>query len=146
MVMRLTMVTFDTRDPQALARWWAEQLDGEFLAGLPAEYAVLRIPGGVAVGFQKVDDPTPGKNARSVAVASAAALTFQKVDDPTPGKNRVHMDLEAADRLAEVEHLVAAGASVVGEHALDGFPWTVMADPDGNQFCVAGPPGGVSGG
>ncbi len=56
----------------------------------------------------------------------------------TPGKNRLHLDLAGPDRQAEVERLVAAGANLVAEHSLDGgFTWTVLADPDGNQFCVA---------
>jgi predicted enzyme related to lactoylglutathione lyase len=64
-------------------------------------------------------------------------LAFQKVGDPTPGKNKIHLDLGADNRAAEVARLVAAGASFVAEHEHDGFGWTTLADPDGNQFCVA---------
>lgn len=65
-------------------------------------------------------------------------LGFQKVDDPTPGKNRQHMDLSSPDLDAEVERLVVAGASEVHRENMDGFRWVVLADPQGNQFCVSG--------
>ena len=65
-------------------------------------------------------------------------LVFQKVDDPTPGKNRVHLDLTAVDLEAEVDRLVSGGATVVGRRGDEGFRWVTMADPQGNQFCVAG--------
>ena len=66
-------------------------------------------------------------------------LGFQKVDDPTPGKNRVHLDFGAADVDAEVSRLKAAGATEVGRHSIgENFRWVVLADPAGNAFCVAG--------
>lgn len=114
MGLTVSMVTFDTHDATALADWWAAQTggnvqshDGEFVMVLPT---------------------APGQ----------PALGFQRVDDPTPGKNRVHLDLGAQDPAAAVERLVAAGATQVAEHMLpDGFAWTVLADPHGNQFCVS---------
>ncbi|GAA2382949.1 hypothetical protein GCM10009855_23890 [Gordonia cholesterolivorans] len=70
--------------------------------------------------------------------AGRPMIAFQKVADPTPGKNRIHLDLRADDRTAEVERLIAAGATLVAERSMgDGFAWTTLADPDGNQFCVA---------
>src|SRR6202012_6133282 len=60
-------------------------------------------------------------------------LGFQKVPDPTPGKNRVHLDFSTADVDAEVSRLTAAGATEVGRHSIgDDFRWVVLADPDGN--------------
>ena len=63
-------------------------------------------------------------------------LAFQKVDDPTPGKNRVHIDFTAADVEAEVKRLVDLGASETGRGNFGDFGWVVLADPDGNAFCV----------
>ncbi len=66
-------------------------------------------------------------------------LGFQKVPDPTPGKNRVHLDFTASDVDAEVARLVAAGATETGRHSFGpDFRWVVLADPAGNAFCVAG--------
>ncbi len=56
-----------------------------------------------------------------------------------PGKNRVHFDSHVPDRLAEVARLVSLGATEVGVHNVPGLTWTVLADPDGNQFCVGQP-------
>ena len=64
-------------------------------------------------------------------------LAFQKVDDPTPGKNRVHLDLSAPDLEGEVARLESAGATLVGRRGDESFRWVTMADPDGNQFCIA---------
>lgn len=61
---------------------------------------------------------------------------------PTPGKNRVHVDLAVEtdkDLEAETARLVALGASVVEQVSMGGGSWSVLADPEGNQFCVAGP-------
>ena len=69
----------------------------------------------------------------------APALGFQKVPDPTPGKNNVHLDFRAADREAEVARLVDLGARETGRHNFGpDFDWVVLADPEGNAFCVAG--------
>ena len=67
-------------------------------------------------------------------------LAFQKVDDPTPGKNRVHIDFSAADMEAEVKRLVELGATETSRGNFGDFSWVVLADPDGNALCVA-PPG-----
>jgi predicted enzyme related to lactoylglutathione lyase len=61
---------------------------------------------------------------------------FIQVPDPTPGKNRVHVDLVADDRAAEVDRLVGLGAQVVAELDEDGSRWTTLADPEGNLFDV----------
>jgi predicted enzyme related to lactoylglutathione lyase len=54
------------------------------------------------------------------------------------GKNRVHLDFHADDREVEVARLVGLGATVHGEQQVPGLRWTVLADPEGNEFCVAG--------
>jgi predicted enzyme related to lactoylglutathione lyase len=54
------------------------------------------------------------------------------------GKNRVHVDFHADDREVEVRRLVGLGATVLDEQEVPGLRWTVLADPEGNEFCVAG--------
>jgi predicted enzyme related to lactoylglutathione lyase len=76
--------------------------------------------------------PPPGDGRRGLA------LIFQRVPEPKVVKNRAHVDYEAVDRAAEVERLVGLGAAVVREvDQGPGLRWTVMADPAGNEFCVA---------
>ena len=66
-------------------------------------------------------------------------MCFIAVPDPTPGKNKLHLDFSCPDREAEAERLVAAGARLVRRDAMDGddYGWIVMADPEGNLFCVS---------
>ena len=76
--------------------------------------------------------PSPGDPRRGLA------LIFQRVPEAKVVKNRAHVDYEAADRAAEVVRLVGLGATVVREvDEGPGLRWTVMADPAGNEFCVA---------
>ena len=65
-------------------------------------------------------------------------LLFQKVPEPKTAKNRVHLDFRAPVMADEVARLVKLGASVIAERSLGDFRWTVLADPEGNEFCVAG--------
>ena len=69
-------------------------------------------------------------------------LGFQHVDDPTPGKNRLHLDFNypaGSDRLPVIAAFVAAGATHLERHDYEGFGWDRFEDPDGNQFCVGDP-------
>jgi predicted enzyme related to lactoylglutathione lyase len=82
-------------------------------------------------------------NEQYVALVPPAAepgrppLLFQKVPEPKTVKNRVHLDFRAPDRTAEVSRLVGLGATVIAERCLGAYCWTVLADPEGNEFCVA---------
>lgn len=74
-----------------------------------------------------------------VARQSGPTLGFQKVPDPTPGKNKVHLDFHASDKEAEVARLVELGARETGRHSFGPeSDWVVLADPEGNAFCIAG--------
>ena len=113
MALTLGMVTVDTQDARELARWWAEQTGGE------------------------LDDPYDGWFVTLKGGGLPVMLAFQKVDDPTPGKVRVHVDFSTSDVEAEVKRLVGLGATETGRHNFGDFAWVVLADPDGNAFCVA---------
>jgi predicted enzyme related to lactoylglutathione lyase len=70
-------------------------------------------------------------------------LLLQQVPEPKGGKNRMHLDLQVRDVDDEVRRLVAAGASVIAPaHDDEGFLTVVLADPQGNEFCVIRPPDG----
>ena len=64
-------------------------------------------------------------------------LLFLKVPEGKSVKNRMHLDFHTADRAAEVVRLVRLGATAHDTHHEYGIEWTVMTDPEGNEFCVA---------
>jgi predicted enzyme related to lactoylglutathione lyase len=66
----------------------------------------------------------------------AVGLSLQQVPEPRRGKNRVHLDLFTDDLAGETERITGLGGSEVERYNEDGSRWTVMSDPDGNQFCV----------
>ncbi|MFC7620533.1 VOC family protein [Microlunatus sp. GCM10028923] len=121
----LREIVFDCRHAPSLARFWAEVLDG--YAVLPYDDAeIARLAG---LGLTPETDPTVGVG------GPGPTLFFQQVPDPKTTKNRVHLDVEAPDRSAEVDRLLGLGARVhqVQEHL------TTLLDPEGNEFCVADP-------
>ncbi|MEU8222643.1 VOC family protein [Kribbella sp. NPDC048915] len=69
-------------------------------------------------------------------------VLLQKVGDRKAGKNRVHLDLRTSDLEAEVARVRELGARVLTDEpvAEAGWSWHVLADPDGNEFCVLQPP------
>ncbi|WP_449385044.1 VOC family protein [Cellulomonas soli] len=97
-------------------------------------------PGGRVELGGRVIDEEGGWFVVVVPGAGGAPLGFQRVEEPTPGKNRVHVDVHAVDRDAEVARLLVDGAGLVARHEHDGFAWVVLSDPDGNQFCVVPAP------
>jgi hypothetical protein len=105
--LRVETVTVDARDPAALARWWAE------LLGSTAE------PDG--------DD--------WVVEADGVTLLFGENGDDKVVKNRVHLDLRPDDRDTEVARAEALGATRVDIGQGD-ETWVVLADPEGNEFCI----------
>ena len=110
--MRLRNVTFMTRDPERLADFWAAALD---------------LPGRHSSGDEVLLHDGAWTFPR---------FTFQKVADDRSRPGSVHLDLTPDDRQMTVERLSALGAVEVATHGDDEFRWTVMRDPDGNEFCV----------
>lgn len=121
---RLHDIVVDCKHPASLARFWAQVLEGYAVAPYDdAELARLREHG--------IDDP---EDDTSVMLESAAdhRICFQLVPEPKTAKNRVHLDLRTGDLEAEVDRLVALGATVLRRDA-DGV---TLADPQENEFCV----------
>ena len=110
-VGRLSDVVVDAVDAERLASFWGALLGLEVTSRGPT-YVILRpLPGGMQ-------------------------LTIQVVPEPKAGKNRVHVDLATRDPDAEIARLVGLGATR-GEHRSgNGTSWTVMRDPEGNEFCI----------
>jgi hypothetical protein len=123
MAARITELCLDSRDPAALAAWWAEVLGYEVLDPEDAD------------GVVEIGPPGQGEK------GPVPTLVFAPVADPTPGKLRLHLDLNATDRDqdAELARLLGLGATPVdvGQGPLtDSMTWHVLADPEGNEFCL----------
>ncbi|HEY7177169.1 MAG TPA: VOC family protein [Micromonosporaceae bacterium] len=128
-VANIRDIVIDCRHPASLARFWAAALDGYDVAPYDdEELARLRANG--------IDDPEddPGVIVEP-SEARRPRMYFQLVPETKVAKNRVHVDLGTVDRQAEVERLVALGASILWE----GDGWTTLADPEGNEFCLTMP-------
>jgi predicted enzyme related to lactoylglutathione lyase len=123
---RLDTVTFDCADPGRLADFWARSLGWEVDEG--------------------DDDDASIRPSRRSEDALLQGIYFQKVPEGKVAKNRVHLDLRPEDSMAaEVERSVALGATVQGRVDVEGSFWTVMLDPEGNEFCILrGPDDGWS--
>jgi predicted enzyme related to lactoylglutathione lyase len=113
------VIVIDCSDLARSARFWAEVL-------------------GYSAG------PAASGRYRSLTPASGEGieLLLQQVDDVKLGKNRLHIDLRTGDLDAEVGRILGLGASLLTEQpvAEDGWRWHILADPDGNEFCVLQPP------
>lgn len=139
MALRI-QITVDACDPHALSEWWADLLgydverDHDFVAGLLEQ------------GIVTDDDVVLRDGILHFASAAsmvdpegqAPRMYFQKVPESKAGKNRMHLDIHIRpeDLDAEVERVVATGATFVefgwqGDHR-----WAVMQDPEGNEFCL----------
>ena len=117
MTLSIGMVTIDCEDPARLAEFWTQALDMTIL-GDYGEFILL----GAKTG-------------------NSISLGLQRVPERRTGKNSVHIDLRSdlrggADRAAEVRRLTGLGATQLAERSAPGLAWTVLADPEGNQFCV----------
>ncbi|MCW5720235.1 MAG: VOC family protein [Devosia sp.] len=115
-------IVFDCDKPAVLAKFWASLLDGYAVR----PYDDVEIAKLAALGFTPDTDPTV------MVDGPGPSLCFQNVEGRRHDNNRVHFDIDAGDRAAEVERLKAIGASV--ERVLPTY--TVMRDPEGNQFCL----------
>ena len=114
MSLRLGHITFDCDDPQAVASFWSAALDRPVDEGANEFFASIGLSG----------DELP-------------RWLFIKVPEPKTAKNRMHIDTMTDDRSAEVKRLVELGATHVDEREQSGVSWSVMADVEGNEFCVA---------
>ena len=118
MACRIGELVLKCRDPEALARFWCEVLD---FTELDREEEVL-IEIGPREGF---GGPQP-------------TIILSVRDEPEPGKPRLHIDVNATDRDqdAELERLLKLGARPADIGQTGEEPWHVLADPEGNEFCL----------
>jgi predicted enzyme related to lactoylglutathione lyase len=114
------VVVVDCADLERASRFWAGALGYVGEGGADgASYRSLLPPGGVG-----------------------AEILLQRTEDAKRGKNRMHLDLRTRDLDAEVSRITALGAIVLTSAPIveHGWAWHVLADPDGNEFCILQPP------
>lgn len=120
MSLSLDCITIDAGDPSELARFWAEVLDYE-------------------VEYDSATDPDHDLPEREIALAPQSGTTtkllFVSVPDEKRTKNRLHFDLRPDDQDAEIARLEKLGATRV-DIGQGSQTWVVMADPEGNEFCI----------
>ena len=113
MGMRQAEVVIDCADHERVVEFWIDALGWE-REDVNEQYVAVVPPSG----------------------AAGLPLLFQKVPEPKAVKNRVHLDFRAESMADEIGRLAALGATRLAEHSLGATRWTIMADPEGNEFCV----------
>ncbi len=119
---KLTDIVFDSFDPPRLARFWASVLDDYEIR----PYTKKDIEDLAQRGLTPSSDPNVALD------GTGPTIFFQKSSQPKTERNRVHLDIRAEDRKKEVARLQELGGRIRNMH--DDF--TVMLDPEGNEFCV----------
>ncbi len=117
-MLRIQALDFDARDSAALAEFWREAL-GWRVTDVDEDGEVVLEP--------------PAGSAEEGVVPD---LLFLPVPEGKEVKNRLHLDLRPVDQAAEVARLEGLGATRVSVGQGDEVSWVVMADPEGNEFCV----------
>ena len=120
MDIRIQCVTVDAADCERLARFWSDALGWRITYQTPDEWII---------------EPAEGSPEADVA----PDISFAKVPDAKSVKNRLHFDLRPIDQEAQVNRLIGLGANRVDIGQPDDVTWVVMADPEGNEFCVLAP-------
>jgi hypothetical protein len=117
MELSIQCMCIDSPDPRRLAAFWEAALGWRRTHDSDDEVAI---------------EPPVG----SLEEAVVPDLVFLRVTDERVVKNRLHLDLRPGDQAMEVARLEGLGARRIdiGQH--DKVTWVVMADPDGNEFCV----------
>jgi hypothetical protein len=118
MTLRLGEIVIDCADHETVVSFWLEAMGDYERVDVNEQYVAIA--------------PVERSVGRPV-------LLFQKVPEPKTVKNRVHLDLRGEAMAEEVERLRGLGATFIAERTLGAdVRWTVMADPEGNEFCISG--------
>ncbi|MEV6971894.1 VOC family protein [Kitasatospora sp. NPDC093806] len=142
-------LVIDCADPHRQAAFWAAALDytvedhstlidGLLAAGRITPDLLTEVDGRPAwhalAAVRHPEDP----HDPATGTGLGRRLLFQRVPEPKQGKNRLHLDLHPGPdaRPATVDRLLTLGATVLREVSEPGGSWTVMRDPEGNEFCV----------
>ncbi|WP_370617065.1 VOC family protein [Mumia sp. Pv 4-285] len=125
MASRISHTTIDAHDAYAQSEWWKQVLAG--YTDVPGD------PNEPGHDECMIVPPTDG------SAGAAGPVLFIEVPEDKAIKNRIHLDLRPTDRSRdeEVERVVALGATALDDRRNpDGTGWVVLADPEGNEFCI----------
>jgi len=126
MTVSIASLTFDCADALKVGSFWSAALGRPLDPNASSDFATIGFGGRRdIVGWAPVEPE------------NHPTWMFVKVPEPKVAKNRMHLDVMASDPDAEVDRLVELGATRVGYVEEYGYTWTVMTDPEGNEFCVA---------
>ena len=109
---RVGAIMIDCHDPASLFEFWSKIVGVEVEHRFPAYIFTTTLPG------------------------NSIRLAFQQVPEDKVTKNRLHLDLAHTDPEAFIAQVEALGGSRIEDHQMVEFSWTVLADPEGNEFCV----------
>ncbi|MFG2921300.1 VOC family protein [Streptomyces sp. NPDC048305] len=115
MALRFHQIVVDAHDPSFLARFWCAVLDWKVLYEDEDE---------IVIGADETARP---------------GICFLPVPEGKSAKNRLHIDLAPDDQAVEIERVLALGAGRVDVGQGTDVTWVVLADPEGNEFCVLRP-------
>jgi catechol 2,3-dioxygenase-like lactoylglutathione lyase family enzyme len=139
--MKIGNVTFDCADPDRMSAFWAAVLGYE-KRDFPEDMRQMLRDAGLT------DDDLATRGLAEDPAGVGPRLFFHRVPEGKTAKNRMHLDINSADGRraepaevdAEMERIVALGATVIRKQDTTWGPWPeyhyVMADPEGNEFCV----------
>lgn len=106
-------VTFDSAEPRTHAAFWS-----------------------AVTGYEPLVEEDDFVTLQAPDKRGVRRILFFRVPEPKTAKNRMHVDLASKDPESEVARLVELGATRVEYREGHGTSWTVMLDPEGNEFCV----------
>jgi catechol 2,3-dioxygenase-like lactoylglutathione lyase family enzyme len=127
MASRMTEISVDCHDPDRLAAFWCEVLGW---------VVIHHEPGLIEIASSPPDDAALLEAVRSGPVVPT--MFFAQVPEDKVAKNRIHFDVSPVDvsQEDEVERILALGATRADIGQTGDESWTVLADPEGNEFCV----------
>ena len=126
MTIRLACVVFDCSDAIVVGRFWSEALGRPLDTHSNSQFA--------SIGFATRREADAWK---SVTSEEDPSWVFATVPEHKMLKNRMHIDVVARDLESEIARLVLLGATRVADLEENGYRWTFMTDPEGNEFDLA---------
>jgi hypothetical protein len=109
----ISNVTFDSADPRTHAAFWS-----------------------AVTGYEPIEERDDFVALQAPDQRGVRRILFLQVPEPKTAKSRMHVDLATRNPEAEIERLVGLGATKVEYREGNGTSWTVMLDPEGNEFCI----------
>jgi hypothetical protein len=116
MALNFRQIVFDATNALTLAQFWATLLERDVDPDANPYFATI---------------------GRTGPAADQPIFMFIQVPEPKAGKNRLHVDFASADRPADIQRAVAAGATHIGDFDEYGIKWSTLADVEGNVFDIA---------